>query len=289
MDTEKYRALIASIETGSFSAAAEQLGYTTSGISRSIASLEDALGVSLLNRGKYGVVPSETCRTLLPTIREILYQQDHLDQTAAGIRGLETGSLTVGSAYSVFNSQLSRRIVSFRKLHPGIQIRLVEGTSSELSSLLQSHQVDLSIVSHRERVPVFQPICQDRICAWVPADHPAAERGVYPLRLLDSDDFIQLFPEKETDNSLFLDSHGIRPKICGSTSDVNTAYAMVEAGLGVALSNEIYSGNLTGTVKILPLDTNSTLEIGIASLPDTERSPAAKQFLLFLEQHPLHI
>ncbi len=289
MDTEKYRALIASIDTGSFSAAAEQLGYTTSGISRSIASLEDALGISLLTRGKHGVAPSAACQTLLPIIREILYQQEHLNQTAAGIRGLETGTVTVGSAYSVFNSQLSRRIVSFRKLHPGIQIRLVEGTSSELSSLLHSHLVDLCIVSHRDRVPVFQTICLDRICAWVPADHPTANRGVYPIRRLSSDDFIQLFPGKETDNSLFLDSHGIHPKICGSTSDVNTAYAMVEAGLGVALSNEIYSGKMAGTVRILPLDSDSTLEIGIASLPGSERSPAAAQFLHFLEENPLHI
>ena len=52
MDTEKYKALICAIDTGSLTAAAEILGYTPSGISRSVMSVEEQFGFPLLVRAK---------------------------------------------------------------------------------------------------------------------------------------------------------------------------------------------------------------------------------------------
>ena len=56
MEIEKYEALLCAIEKGSFSAAAEALGYTPSGISRMMAALELENGFPLLIRRKEGVV-----------------------------------------------------------------------------------------------------------------------------------------------------------------------------------------------------------------------------------------
>lgn len=50
MDTEKCRALLAVLEAGSLSAAAEKLDYTPSGLSRMMAALEQELGFPLLSR-----------------------------------------------------------------------------------------------------------------------------------------------------------------------------------------------------------------------------------------------
>ena len=70
MDTEKCRALLAVLEAGSLSAAAEKLDYTPSGLSRMMAALEQELGFPLLSRSHSGVQPTRACRTLLPTLRE---------------------------------------------------------------------------------------------------------------------------------------------------------------------------------------------------------------------------
>ena len=69
MDTEKCRALLAVLEAGSLSAAAEKLDYTPSGLSRMMAALEQELGFPLLSRSHNGVQPTRACRTLLPTLR----------------------------------------------------------------------------------------------------------------------------------------------------------------------------------------------------------------------------
>lgn len=57
MDTDKYKALLSAIETGSLSTAAAELNYTPSGVSRAVASLEESLGFSLLVRKKPASFP----------------------------------------------------------------------------------------------------------------------------------------------------------------------------------------------------------------------------------------
>ena len=282
MDTEKYRALIYAIDTGSLTAAAEKLGYTPSGISRSVASVEDQLGFPLLTRAKSGVTPTEDCEQVLPIIRNILRIQDQLQQTADRICSLETGSVTVGTAYPIYDQILSRKIVAFRKLHPKISIRLIEGTSSELSHKLSLHELDFCIISQRENVPVFHPLCRDSICAWVPAFHPAVSEGIYQVRNLWSDDYIELYPDLETDNSIFLEKNQLYPNVCAGTSDIFAAYAMVEAGLGIVLINTLLSRPRNGDVVSLPLDRSSDFEIGVAAKSQEECSPAANEFLNFI-------
>lgn len=69
MDTAKCAALLLAVELGSLSAAAERLGYTVSGMSRMILSLEDELGFRLLNRSRAGVEPTRECALLLGAMR----------------------------------------------------------------------------------------------------------------------------------------------------------------------------------------------------------------------------
>ena len=282
MDTEKYKALICAIDTGSLTAAAEQLGYTPSGISRSVASVEEQFGFPLLVRAKSGVTPTEECEQLLPLIRSLLHIQDQMQQTADRVCSLETGSITVGTAYPIYDQILSKGIVAFRKIHPNISIRLIEGTSSALSSQLSQHALDFCIISQRENIPVFHPLCRDSITAWVPKNHPAVVRGIYKASDLWTDDYIELYPDLETDNSLFLERNDLHPKVCAATSDIYAAYAMVEAGRGVVLINTLLSQRWQGEVVSLPLDRSSDFEIGIAAKSAEECSPAAREFLNFI-------
>ena len=96
MDTEKCYALLRSIELGSLSAAAQELGYTVSGMSRLVLSLEDELGFRLLNRSRSGVVPTRECELLLPAMRELARWAESCRQLAGEVRGLETGRIRVG-------------------------------------------------------------------------------------------------------------------------------------------------------------------------------------------------
>lgn len=62
MDTEKCKTLLCILESGSISCAAEKLGYTPSGVSRMIASMEQDAGFPLLIRSRRGIVPTAECK-----------------------------------------------------------------------------------------------------------------------------------------------------------------------------------------------------------------------------------
>lgn len=69
MDSKKVSALLTAIDRGSLTAAAAELGYTQSGLTHMMNSLEDELGVSLLIRSKGGVRLSPTGQELLPKLK----------------------------------------------------------------------------------------------------------------------------------------------------------------------------------------------------------------------------
>lgn len=100
MELDRYRALVCAIETGSLSAAAERLQYTPSGISRMVAAPEAENGFSLLLRERNGVHPTNVCEKLLSSIRELLYAGESCAQLSAQLRGLDIGTVTVGTAFA---------------------------------------------------------------------------------------------------------------------------------------------------------------------------------------------
>ena len=82
MDPLKCRAFLATAELGSMSAAAESLGYTQSGITRMIHSLEEELGFDLFIREKNGTSLTGNGREMLPAMHDIVRADELLIQRA---------------------------------------------------------------------------------------------------------------------------------------------------------------------------------------------------------------
>ena len=91
MDSKKVSALLTAIDRGSLTAAAAELGYTQSGLTHMMNSLEDELGVSLLIRSKGGVRLSPTGQELLPKLKGFADAAAALEREADQLR-LKTGS-----------------------------------------------------------------------------------------------------------------------------------------------------------------------------------------------------
>ena len=65
METKKWEALLTAVELGSFTRAAERLGYTQSGLTHMMHALEKEVGFPLLIRDKKGVRPTADGETVL--------------------------------------------------------------------------------------------------------------------------------------------------------------------------------------------------------------------------------
>lgn len=203
MDTEKVRAFLLAAEVGSLTAAAEKLGYTPSGISRSVAALEGELGFRLLLRGRGGVEITAEGERLLPMLREMLLWEERCRQTAGQILGLETGKIAVGMAYSAYYRQVCELIAAFTKKYPGICVRIVEGFSSRLSHMLERGELDFCVISKREGNFRWIALQRTPLVVWTPKEHPLAERGTFPLEAFSTEAYIEIERREETDHSLF--------------------------------------------------------------------------------------
>jgi DNA-binding transcriptional LysR family regulator len=281
MDTEKLRLLLLVIEYQSITAAAQKSGYTPSGISRMIVSLENVYGFPLLIRKHEGVEPTEACRSLLPEIREILYHEELLSQRAGEIRGISVGTVTIGSAYSSSFPALKKIITGFNKKYPGITFHVTSGFSTDLCAELSERMLDIAIVGKREGKWNWSSIGKSRMMAWVPAGSKYASLEKFPLEIVREEPYIEIYSGIDTDNKRILAKNRITPNIRMYAKDSYTAFAMVEAGLGIALNEEENCLFKSKKVKIIPVTPVQNVEIGIAAAADL--SPAARRFLFDLE------
>ncbi|MBQ9045169.1 MAG: LysR family transcriptional regulator [Oscillospiraceae bacterium] len=280
MDTEKCRALLCVLETGSLSAAAEELGYTPSGVSRMMAALDEEVGFTLLERGRGGVAPTRACERLLPDVREMAAVGRRLRETAAAIRGVELGTVCVGSAYGAYYARLAETVAIFSRAHPGIEVQILQGSSTVLCTAIERREMDFAIVSRREGDFDFLPLIRDPMTVWVPEAHPLAERDAVPISVFASEPYVATYPEQNTDNDHVLGAHGIEPRTRFATIDDRATAALVRAGLGISMNNAILAEGLDLTgVAVRPLSPETIIEIGFALPPAHRRSPAAKAFL----------
>ncbi len=281
MDSEKCAALICTVELGSLTAAAEHLGYTVSGMSRLVLSLEDEVGFRLLNRSRTGVTPTHECELLLPAMRELARWGESCRQTAAEVRGLETGRVRVGMSYPAYYPALAEAVTGFSSEHPGVEIELFEGMSSSLARALERHEADFCVMSRREVACEWTHLALDSLAVWLPAGHPLAGLEAFPASELPHEAYIDISPDEETDNSRFLADHGITMRRRASTTDIYGALSLVGAGLGVALVNTLLARDVdtSGRAVLLPLEPAYTVEIGAAYYPASEQSPAARRFV----------
>ena len=120
--------------------------------------------------------------------------------------------------------------------------------------------------------------------AVLPAGHPLAGAAAFPVSRFAEEDFIDILPGAETDNSRLFQRLGIRPRTRFTSGETMAALSLVEAGLGVTLVNRLLLERWQGKAAVLPLDPPADVEIGVA-LPSREgASPSARAFLKLLRE-----
>ena len=240
MSIRKYIAYLKTIETGSITHAASQLGYTQSAISRMIADLEDSWGVTLLTRNRSGIEISSEGLTLLPKLQAICKDYEDLNYAISELHGLSSGSIRVGAFSSISSGRLPQMIKDFHEQYPHIDFQLINGEYNQITNWLRRGLVDCGFVS----LPAANDLdasflLQDTLVAILPEDHPLAGAPVYPIERLSSEDFINLKEEQDYEITKFLDHLQQKPNIRYEVSNDYAILSMVECGLGISVVHEL--------------------------------------------------
>ena len=285
MESEKCFALLKTIEMGNLSGAAAEMGYTPSGMSRMVASLEQELGLCLLDRSKSGVAPTPDCMRLIPAFSELVAAARTVNELAEAIRGVEVGDVRIGVAYPHCIGTLSKALAAFQNEHPGVRVDIITANSTPLAKSLLMREVDLCIMSQREIDCRWTKLFENEEMLIVSSEHPLAQRASASASMIANENFIEVFPEEETDGSLVFKRRGISPNFKFSVSDTQTAHELVAANLGIALMSKLHAHDLGGRVSVLHLDPPAIIEVGIA-LPDSITLPPAVEALAdFITPH----
>ncbi|MFO1025233.1 MAG: LysR family transcriptional regulator [Acetobacteraceae bacterium] len=112
------------VETGGFSEVARQTGQTQPTISRTIAALEDHLGVRLLNRSSRSMTLTDDGRQFLEQAGRALEAFAEAEASVGRRRGHPTGLLRVGTPVAFGRLHVAPRIAAFLDRHPDVTVDL---------------------------------------------------------------------------------------------------------------------------------------------------------------------
>lgn len=138
MDPQRLRHFLAVYEHKNFGRAAADRGVSQQAVSKSIAKLEESLGLRLFDRTPLGAQPTLFADALARRARIIISEAQLASTELAALRGSEKGRVRIGLGWTYTTRIAPLAIERFRKMRPGVSISItVSHTANLLSQLLQ--------------------------------------------------------------------------------------------------------------------------------------------------------
>lgn len=145
-DLLKWHAFLAIAEHGSLTRAALFLDTNQSLLSRHLNALERDCGARLFNRTGRGVELSEAGQRLLPHVGNLIAAAGRLEEEIRGEAQEPVGRVILGSLPSITNALAGRLYAQIRAHHPGIRLKILEGSSGQVEEWLADGRVDVAVL-----------------------------------------------------------------------------------------------------------------------------------------------
>lgn len=242
MELRQLEYLVAVAEDGNFTRAAGRLHVAQPGVSAQIRRLERELGQELLDRSGRVVTPTAAGAAVLPYARAALAAVAGAATAAGELTGLLRGRLTIGTLTSVSSPavDLPALLAGYHRDHPGVQITLTVGESSQLLGGLREGRYDAAFIGLGNPVPdgiATQVIADEPLVAVVSPDDPLAARTSLPLTALAGRALISLPPGAGLRASLesACAAAGFAPQVAFEAGDPRVVAELAAQGLGMAV------------------------------------------------------
>lgn len=279
----RYTAFCRIMELGSFTRAAQSLGYTQAAISQMIRSLENEFSMKLLVRTRTGVRLTPEGEKLYPLIRKLVIDQQELDDRVREINGLESGEIRIGTFSSMSQHVLTRLMRDFSEQYPKARFSLQMGDNATLPEWLRAGLIDFSFLYPEVAAGMTcLPLLRDAFMAVVPYGHRLASYDVIPLSEFAGESLILV---EEGSISTVLDAFepiGVHPEVRYRIHDDYTIQSMVEQGLGVSLLPAMILDRSMYHFRRIPTDPPIKRSIAVAYSNADMLPVATKHFLRYM-------
>ncbi|MEE1940588.1 LysR family transcriptional regulator [Streptomyces sp. TRM 70361] len=305
IEARHLRVLRTVARTGSFSAAARELGCTQPAVSQQMRALERTVGTLLLVRTGRETRLTEAGEALVRHAAGILASLTAAEEEVAAIAGLRAGRVRLVSFPSASATLVPGVFAALRAEHPGVRMSLVEAQPPPSVEMLREGECEIAL-AYRYPEPaagiagtaragsgapdtgeewgedglVVRPLLTDRLVGLLPRGHRLADAERVELAELAGESWIAGCPRCRRQLVRICERAGFTPRIDFATDDYPAAVGLVGAGLGVAVLSEmaLEPVRLSGvrTVRIGP---EVRREVVALTLPDLARVPVVAAVL----------
>lgn len=282
-DLQQLQAFVAVAERSSFRAAADQIHLSAPALSRRIDKLETILGARLFNRTTRDVELTPLGRVFLERARSAL---DDLESAMLGIADIAAsrhGRVTVACVPSAALYFLPSVLGSFSPRYPGIRVRVVDETMSQVLQSVLSGESDFGIGFMSTLMPdiLFEPIHNDPFVLAMRREHPLATRKTLAWSDIGAEKLMAV--ARSSGNRQLIDDAltkaGLNPAVAFEVSHIATLLGMVEAGLGLAAVPRMALSAQHPTLIGVPLRQPRVVrKLGLLTRHGVKLRPAAEMF-----------
>ena len=290
MELRHLRYFVAVAEMGNVShAATDKLHVAQPSLSRQIRDLEEAVGVSLLERTAKGVCLTDAGRAFLEEARAILKYANEAVLKARAIGGKGETELHVGDFPLVAARIMPRLLRDYHKAMPNVQVQLHDWPVEKEIAGVRDGQLQLAIIippltGDWRRQLRFEELMSLRVCLAVSGNHPFAQRKAVSLAEAARQPFVGLLREEFPQHYVYVDAIFARvkdkPRFVEEHDGWAGLFSAVDAGTGVAIASDAFDYAFGNRVKFLPLTPEpKRVPLGVISHKG-RLSPAAEMFSL---------
>jgi len=146
----RYLALCKIVELGSFTRAADVLGYTQAAVSQMIKSLEEEFKITLVIRSRSGVRLTPEGVALFPIIKNMVSNYRLLTEKVMEFTTFESGEIRIGISSEISKSYLSALVKDFSDIHTGVRFIIKQDYSYQLTDMLLQGEISIAFINHCE-------------------------------------------------------------------------------------------------------------------------------------------
>ncbi|MFF5702440.1 LysR family transcriptional regulator [Streptomyces sp. NPDC012794] len=287
IEARHLRILRAVAGTGSFSAAARELGCTQPAVSQQMKALEQSAGTPLLVRTGREMRLTQAGEALVRHAAGILAGLTAAEEEVAAIAGLRAGRVRLVSFPSGSSTLVPTALAAMRAAHPGTRISLVEAEPPRSVEMLREGDCDVALAfryggdgsaagnAAEWEDLVVTPLLTDRLVGLVPEGHRLAGAERVGMAELADEPWIAGCPRCRRHLVEVCEGAGFTPRIDFATDDYPAVVGLVGAGLGVAVLPELAVESVRAKgVSTLAVEPAVEREVVALTLPDLARVPA---------------
>ncbi|MFK0090040.1 LysR family transcriptional regulator [Pseudomonas sp. NPDC090755] len=271
---------------GSIHRAAEALHITQPALTRSLANLEETLGVRLFDRSKSGMQATEFYLKIRERCSQLLLESEEIEREANLYRNLESGQLSLGVGRASRELVLRSVLPEFVRRHRQISVQVREGVSEELVFGLKNGHYDLIIAGVGSYGDIeglaSEPLKDFSVSVLTRHDHPLVERHPATLKELLGYPMISA-TELSPNHPLFARLpilNGQQASVLCSDFQVLRQILLETDAWMAAPEQQFHEDLAQGKLARLDLaDWSLSIELSAIELAGRSRSPAAQRFI----------